>query len=256
MGNEEVRGGRSEEQIPRDENLTSPISEPQFTTNEALKRISSRFINRAFYPEKAMQRVQALMAERESDPQLADLVGFLAEAHVAYVLEEFSKTDPEIVLNPIKLPSETKTYMFKRVKGAGTVDVIRKVGPGGTVATVTDFDNLFRAGGLLTLVEVKSAPTADSKGKKNKYTLNYAQRQEVIEAKLDPLRELFPNDEKLGYIVVGSQEAIGESGKRKKAFAKKGIVLLPLPISLENLRSYAETLQERIVQSRRPQRAE
>ncbi len=224
--------------------LSLPTTEVRFISNEILRKIADKFPQVPFNVEEVMRRTKELVIKRGA-PKEDNLVGLLAEAHVTYALEQLAE-DLNIDLSPIKTPSKSRKYLFVRESDTGNITAIEKRGHGGMASTAMEYDGIIMAAGLPTFIDVRTSAQGDSKGKKNKYTLNNLLNGDILRAKIKPLRDRFPLARNFGCIVVGSQEAVGTSGMRKKAFAEKGMILLSLPIPLEDLRIHASTLHSQL----------
>ncbi len=230
--------------------ISSQKSEISFIDNEGLRRVAEKLPKVPFNDKEVMRRITELVAKR-GVPKEDSLVGLLAEAHVTYALEQLAaEKELGLDLYPIKTPSKSRKYVFVRKNDTGNITAIEKRGHGGLASTAMEYDGVVMIEGVVTLVDVRASAEGGSKGKRNKYSLRALRDDDLLREKLKPLKDRFPLARNFGCIAVGSREAIGKSGEREKAFAEKGMFLVPLPISLPELREHAVDLRNRILEIR------
>lgn len=195
--------------------------------NQLLEEITQRLVELPFPLEEAWQRLR-------DDPRfpslrhVTNIRGKLAEVGVRHNVERVAQDyDGRVQLDPISLIARTSNHAFRRMSD-GCVNVYDHSGN-----QVGDYDILFMADGLPTLLEIKLRKSRMTMGHMRRSGASPSQmplsdhlRPERVNHVVGPLQEYF-RTKHCGYVMMGLPELLFETSFRQRDFKARGGILLP-----------------------------
>lgn len=195
-------------------------------------------------PKDIEQILEAIVSgestHRDVDVISGNAKGLLLEKYISFMLDRFAQ-GRDVVTDPIPDGSETDEYIFK-IERNNLIALKKKAAA--KPVSAAGYDNVLKIGSqqppppyLPVVLEVKSGLMIDGK-----QGLKSAFHPAKMNRKLSPLSSFF-NTKQFGYVVVGLSEAISNSGREGDRFREMSGILVPLPITSEELGTWAKRLE-------------
>jgi hypothetical protein len=223
-------GEETESRGVEDEPLSTPDIELVIT--DEIRKIGDVLSKPPFEKDAVFRR--GLMFFDQDHPIPPEHVpGFLVEMHISSALERFASRSPtSINLNPILNGERTERYLFERTKrGSFTARPTDQAGK------IAEYDRVVRVDRPV-VIEGRSGLGSKGAGKSPGAELWSLIKAEDVVRRLTPLKELF-GESQFGFIVVASPEAVDSSILRQRAFEERGALLVPFPLSAQDLDEHA-----------------
>lgn len=210
------------------------ISEtPLLKTNPTLLKVIERITGNIPDPDVLLatlnpKQLEKMNGDKTNGGKNGDILGHLAETHLAQSLISLSEVFPGLVVNPIPNGTETDDFVF-RVYGDHNYVVHKK----NTGAAYIEYDAFTLVDGLPVVWEVKFG-----------YSYNGALKNKRVKKILEPLTQYY-GDSTAGYVVVTPKASVDESNDAQNKFIERGGILVTLPVTktefTEEVQSTIET---------------
>ncbi len=228
---------------------------PLENTNPHLIQLAEFLVTRPRDFDRVFRQITAGVRQTIGNASAPENVrGALLEAYVRYMIERSMGGRSGVETNPIPDGEENGRYLFKRKVGGGieAIDKERLLTVG-VNPVVAEYDTIFIVDkDLPTEVRVVGEVKSVKKRGRESFASLFGVSASDIGKKLDPLVSLWGR-KRFGFMAVGLSDTVVTANGFGQEFADRGGVMVPLPISLDEIEELGKRLQPQSAPVRSPQ---